>query len=166
MAYLLLLFIYLLTYERRLTVVESDVSALKADVSELKSDVSELKTDVSILKTDVSELKSDVSVLKTDVTALKANFVSGFMALFIIISLGFAGSAVRSQEMERKMTASMVRMEATRLADRLFDQNLAKDNRTFDQNLAKDNRSVDRGFMLIITIISLLGPFLVKNFNI
>ena len=162
MAYLLLLFIYLLTYERRLTVVESDVSALKADVSELKSDVSalktdvsELKTDVSILKTDVSELKSDVSVLKTDVTALKANFVSGFIALFIVISLGFAGSAVRSQEMERKMTASMVRMEATRLADRLFDQ-----------NLAKDNRSVDWGFMLIITIISLLGPFVVKNFNI
>jgi hypothetical protein len=135
MAYLLLLFIYLLTYERRLTVVESDVSALKADVSELKSDVSELKTDVSVLKTDVLELKSDVSVLKTDVTALKANFVSGFMALFILISLGFAGSAVRSQEMERKMTASMVRMDAAWLADRLFDQ-----------NLAKDNRSVDRGF--------------------
>ena len=134
MAYLLLLFIYLLTYERRLTVVESDVSALKADVS---------------------ELKSDVSVLKTDVTALKANFVSGFMALFILISLGFAGSAVRSQEMERKMTASMVRMEAARLADRLFDQ-----------NLARDNRSVDRGFMLIITIISLLGPFEWKNFKI
>ena len=117
---------------------------------------------MSALKADVSELKSDVSVLKTDVTALKANFVSGF----ILISLGFAGSAVRSQEMERKMTASMVRMEAARLADRLFDQNLAKDNRTFDQNVEKDNRSVDKGFMLIIIIISLLGPFLLKNFNI
>jgi hypothetical protein len=144
MAYLLLLFIYLLTYERRLTVVESDVSALKADVS---------------------VLKADVSILKTDVTALKANFVNGFMALFILISIGFAGSAVRSQEMERKMTASMVRMEATRLADRLYDRNLAKDNRTFDQKVVKDNRSVDRGFMLIITIISLLGPFVLKNFN-
>ena len=152
MAYLLLLFIYLLTYERRLTVVEADVSALKADVS--------------VLKTDVSVLKTDVSILKTDVTALKANFVNGFMALFILISMGFAGSAVRSQQMGREMEASMVRMEATRRADRLFDQNVAKDNRTFDQNVVKGNRSVDRVFMLTITLVSLVGPFVLKNLNL
>ena len=152
MAYLLLLFIYLLTYERRLTVVEADVSALKADVSVLK-------TDVSVLKTDVSVLKTDVSVLKTDVTALKANFVNGFMALFILISVGFAGSAVRLQQMGREM-------EATRRADRLFDQNVAKDNRTFDQNVVKGNRSVDRIFMLTITLVSLVGPFALKNLNL
>ena len=155
MAYLLLLFIYLLTYERRLTVVEADVSALKADVSVLKTDVSVLKTDVSVLKTDVSVLKTDVSILKTDVTALKANFVNGFMALFILISVGFAGSAVRSQQMGREMEASMVRMEATRRADRLFDQ-----------NVVKGNRSVDRVFMLTITLVSLVGPFVLKNLNL
>ena len=148
MAYLLLLFIYLLTYERRLTVVEADASALKADVSVLK-------TDVSVLKTDVSVLKTDVSALKTDVTALKANFVNGFMALFILISVGFAGSAVRSQQMGREMEASMVRMEATRRADRLFDQ-----------NVVKGNRSVDRVFMLTITLVSLVGPFVLKNLNL
>eukprot|EP01036_Dinobryon_divergens_P031328 gene31328-40704_t len=141
--------------DMRLTVVEKDVETLKADVSTLKADVATLKVDVSVLKSGVSSIKSDISTLKVDVSVLRQNFVEGFIALFLLISFGFANSSVSSQNMERRVKANWLaaieRMEA---------------NRLFDQNVVKENRRVDRIFMFAVALISLLSPYAVTKLNL
>ena len=98
-----------------MTVVEKDVNSLKTAVDDLKNDVNDLQVRVSVLS-------EDVNIIKSDVSSLRLNFVDGFICLFVLISLGFANNSVSSQNMERRMEATRLKILNERMSQKRSSQ--------------------------------------------